>query len=225
MTDNHTTPPAPGATLPRMTFTEQLTFFFTKKPRTIASGTYHSTLMLIRDDIECCAPRGSNRLAFPRAMCLMVALDLLAKLHSGSDHQKEVGRRFIAFTDFALHHGNFGLCVGAKIWAFRNALHHSYRLPTSWRPPGLQSNVSRRFRLLEEREVEELTWDTDHETFINLFRLQKEIDVGIERFREHVAATGQKNFSGMFEKYGWLYVGQHARPEGPNIERTGILRN
>jgi hypothetical protein len=203
--------PAPGAVLPSMTFEQQLAFFFTKRPRKITHGTFHSTLILIRDDIKCCAPRGSNQLAFPRAMCHMVALDLLAKLHSGSDAKGQVGSRFIAFTDFALQHGNFGSDLGTKIWEFRNALHHSYRLPTTWKPPGAPSNVSRRFRLLEDRRVRELTWDTADETFINLFRLQKEIAVGIKRFREHVAAytapTDQHKFSSMFEKYGWLYVG------------------
>jgi hypothetical protein len=142
----------------------------------------------------------------------MVAVDLLAKMHAASDTPGHVGRRFIEFTEFALCGTSFGTDIGEKVWAFRCALHHSYRLPSSWKPKGSTTSVTWRFRLAEFIDDTRLTWDTSDSTFINLYRLQQEMEAGIRRFHTLVAArtdaAEQLGFSSMFDKYGWLYVGE-----------------
>jgi hypothetical protein len=196
-----------------LSFDKKVNLFFGNASMRVATGLIHSTLALTLSDIKDCAPRGSNTLAFPRAMCLMVAIDLLAKMYRGHDAQNEGGPRFIEFTEFALRGIASETDIGEKIYAFRNALHHSYRLPTEWKPKGSTTKVSRRFRLIEEGSEPRLTWDTsDACIFINLYRLQEEVEDGIKRF--HSLAAGftdsddQRKFQSMFDKYGWLYVGQ-----------------
>lgn len=194
-------------------FDEKVTLFFGKEPLSVTTGLIHSTLRIILNDINACAEPGSNHLAFPRAMCLMVAIDLLGKMRSGSDSSNAVGLRFIAFTEFALQGPTFGIDIGEKVYEFRCALHHSYRMPTEWRPNGSKTKLSWRFRLVEDKTESRLTWDTpDKCTFINLYRLQEEIEAGISRFRSVVCGytdpDDQIKFSSMFDKYGWLYVGE-----------------
>ena len=195
-----------------LTFDEKVAFFFGNTPTPVLTGCIYSTLAHILSDIRECADAGSNKLAFPRAMCLMVAIDLLAKMHAGSD-ANGVGRRFINFTEYALQGSKFGTDIGQKIYEFRNALHHSYRLPTAWKPKGVSGNSSWRFRLVEDQSESKLTWDTpDNCTFINLYRLQEEIAAAVGRFQSLVAGYStpddQLKFSSMFNKYGWLYVGE-----------------
>jgi hypothetical protein len=194
------------------TFDKKVAFFFGNTPTTVPTGRIYSTLAHILSDIRECADGGSNKLAFPRAMCLMVAIDLLAKMHAGSD-TNGVGQRFKDFTEYALQGTKFGTDIGQKIYGFRNALHHSYRLPTAWKPKGVSVNTSWRFRLVEEQSNPKLTWDTpDHCTFINLYKLQEEIEAAVNRFQSLVAGYStpddQRRFSSMFDKYGWLYVGE-----------------
>jgi hypothetical protein len=192
-------------------FNEKVAFFFGNTPTTVPTGRIYSTLALIFCDMRKIAVAGSNELAFPRAMCLMVVIDLLAKMHAGSDTTGKVGPRFRDFTEYALQGTKFGTDIGQKIYEFRNALHHSYRLPTAWKPRG--SAASWRFRLIEEQSKPELTWDTlDDCIFINLYKLQEEIEAATQRFRSLVAGYSapddQLKFSSMFDKYGWLYVGE-----------------
>ncbi len=194
-------------------FDDKAGLFFGNTPTPVSTGLIHSTLTLIFCDIKKIANAGSNKLAFPRAMCLMVAVDLLAKMHAGSDAKGEVGKRFVAFTEYALQGTKFGTDIGQKIYEFRNALHHSYRLPTAWKPNGVSVNTTWRFRLVEEQSNPKLTWDTpDHCTFINLYKLQEEIEAAVNRFQSLVAGYStpgdQRRFSSMFDKYGWLYVGE-----------------
>jgi hypothetical protein len=195
-----------------LSFDKKVGLLFGNTPMGVATGLVHSTLALTLSDIKDCAPPGSNKLAFPRAMCLMVAIDLLAKMCRGSDAQNEVGSRFIEFTEFALRGTAFGADIGEKIYAFRNALHHSYRLPTEWKPKGSTTKVPWRFRLVEKRSEPRLTWDDTDCAYINLFLLQEGIEDGIKRFNSLVAGYSnpddQLKFSSMFDKYGWLYVGQ-----------------
>lgn len=193
-------------------FDEKVAFFLGNTPTPVSTGLIYSTLALIFGDIRKIADAGSNNLAFPRAMCLMVAIDLLAKMYRGSDAQSEVGSRFIQFTEFALQGTASGTDIGEKIYAFRNALHHSYRLPTDWRPKGSPTKVPWRFRLIEEGSESLLTWDDTDCTFINLYQLREEIEAAIGRFHSLVAGYSTPDdrlkFSSMFDKYGWLYVGE-----------------
>jgi hypothetical protein len=193
-----------------MGFDEKVEFFFGATSKQVTTGHIHSTLALIVNDIRSCAEHESNSLAFPRAMCLMVTIDLLAKMCRGTDIQTESGSRFIEFTEFALHGTKFGTDIGEKIYAFRCALHHSYRLPTEWKPKGSKTKVAWRFRLIEDHNEPRLTWD-DGCTFINLYRLHQEITGSIPRFHAIVSAYAspkdRKKFQSMFDKYGWLYVG------------------
>ncbi len=184
-----------------LSFDGKVAFFFEDSPINHPLGRYHSTLSLILKDIEKCGAPGSNELAFPRAICSMVAFDLLAKMHAGSDNTGKVRERFTQFTQFAL--GKRGRKqVGEKVYAFRNALHHSYRLASEWKRKG--AVVDWRFRLIDDINEQRLMWNYKQSTIINLPSLQKELCQGITKLRSDVK---QNKFEPMFDKYGWLIVG------------------
>ncbi len=132
-----------------LNYNEKVAFFFGNTPY----GNCYSTLALIRNDINTMSHGGENHLAFPRAMCLMVALDLLGKMMEGSD-SNGVGYRFKNFVKFALDPSVHGANIGDQIWEFRNALHHSYRMHTKWTPTGSGNHTaSWQFRLIDAKAM------------------------------------------------------------------------
>ncbi|MDR3487165.1 MAG: hypothetical protein P4M05_19945 [Bradyrhizobium sp.] len=191
-----------------LNYTDKIAFFFGNTPH----GNCHSTLALIRNDINTLSQGGENYLAFPRAMCLMVALDLLGKMMEGSDSIGKVGDRFKNFVRFALNPTIHGNKIGDRIWAFRNALHHSYRMHTDWTPDGSGGHTaSWQFQLIDAKAVSWLTRDESSSTIINLARLHDESEAGFQRFQTLLASssnvTQRQGFESMFTKHGWMAVG------------------
>jgi hypothetical protein len=107
--------------LPNLNYGEKVAFFFGRTPINLPTGDFHSTLGLIRNDIATLSLGGPNSLAFPRAMCLIVAIDLLGKMRTGSDSNGGVGARFRGFVEFALDPATYGSNIGTRIYEFRNA--------------------------------------------------------------------------------------------------------
>lgn len=201
--------------LQSLSYEEKIAFFFGRDPLRRPTADFHSTLGLIRNDIATLSQGGPNSLAFPRAMCLMVAIDLLGKIQAGSDRTGGtggVGDRFKNFVQFALDPATYGSDIGTKIYEFRNALHHSYRMHTDWKPDGLGGHIaSWQFVLIDAPEI---TWLTENKadcTIINFYRLHEEIERGIERFHQLLEKTtdqtARESFENMFAKHGWMPVG------------------
>ena len=191
-----------------LSYDDKVQFFFGNTPH----GNCHSTLALVRNDIKTLSCGGENSLAFPRAMCLMVALDLLGKMHNGSDANGEVGYRFKNFVEYCLHPCIHGTNIGERIWKFRNALHHSYRMHTEWTPNGSGGHTaSWQFQLIDTAAVPWLTQDQSNSTVINLVRLHNKCEEGFQRFQCLLASSSEvaqrRGFESMFEKYGWMSVG------------------
>jgi hypothetical protein len=197
--------------LQSLSYGEKVAFFFGTQPIRRPTVDLHSTLRLLRDDIDALSKGGPNSLAFPRAMCLMVAIDLAGKMQAGSDGGG-VGGRFENFVQFALDPRTYGSDIGRKIYEFRNALHHSYRMHTEWKPDGLGGHIaSWQFGLIDNPGITWVTKNTSDYTIINLYRLHEEIERGLARFQQLLEKTAdqpvRKNFENMFDKHGWMPVG------------------
>jgi hypothetical protein len=189
-------------------YNDKVSFFFGNTPH----GNCHSTLALIRNDINTLSVGGENHLAFPRAMCLMVALDLLGKMNEGSDSLGQVGNRFKKFVQLCLDPATHGTKIGDRIWAFRNALHHSYRMHTDWTPNGSGGHTaSWQFQLIDANAILWLTKDESSSTIINLIRLHNECEAGFKRFHALLVSssnvTQRQGFERMFAKHGWMAIG------------------
>lgn len=116
LSQNSATEPGLIAMLLSLSYGEKVAFFFGTDPISLpTSGLVHSTLQLIRDDIATLSRGGPGSLAFPRAMCLMVAIDLLGKMQAGSDRPGGVGDRFKGFVEFALDPSTYGSDIGRRI--------------------------------------------------------------------------------------------------------------
>jgi hypothetical protein len=195
--------------LPSLSYEEKVTFFFCREPLRQPTGDFHSTLGLIRNDIATLSQCGPNSLAFPRAMCLMVAIDLLGKMRAGSDSIGGVGDRFRGFVEFALDPATYGSDIGRRIYEFRNALHHSYRMYTDWKPDGRGGHTaSWQLALIDAPKITWLTQDEANSTIINLARLHEGIEGGIQRFQQSLETatdrTARESFENMFNKHGWM---------------------
>ena len=197
------------------TYQQKVDFFFGDQPYSpnkTTGETYRSTLHLIKKDLAELSTGGCNSLTFPRAMCLMVAVDLCAKLYRGNDQEQQAGARFRDFVnDFDIDPARKN-DAGPMIWALRNALHHSYRMPTEWR--ATDGRQPRRFRLIDNRDKYWVSSDQDEETFINLYVLQKKCLDAFAVFHDNSSPRRlenekQEGLIKMFHKYGWLVVTDH----------------
>ncbi|GBQ90819.1 hypothetical protein AA23498_0991 [Acetobacter nitrogenifigens DSM 23921 = NBRC 105050] len=154
-------------------------------------------------------PNAKGRaLIFPRAMCLMTAVDLLAKMYDGKDEDKRAGDRFKDFIKFALPTEIYGEDIGATIYEFRNALHHSYQMPV---PKSNGKGMQRFFSLIYEVDNHKVSTDLGSKILINFPALHKACEVGFESFKKRLETTNllstRQGFEEMFSKYGWMSIG------------------
>jgi hypothetical protein len=195
-------------------YAESVQFFFSREPFVDGDQKVYSTLCLILNDIQTC--KDMNILAFPRAMCLMVAVDLLGKMYNGCDKPRKEGERFTKWLKKFVPNVDCD-----QIWAFRNALHHSYKMPTSWRPDGDKNREQNlRFRLID---APDRNWSTclvkvkgEDLIFVNLSKLEDVILEGVGKYKDNsIRETDQKkqeSFVDIYKKYGSLPIVNVALP-------------
>jgi hypothetical protein len=197
-----------------LSYAEKVSFFFGDDPITDGNGKIWSTLKLIRNDIKTCKDvekeKGHDYLLFPQAMCLMVAVDLLGKMQAGNDKPGGSSKRFQDIIKILLPMEKYGNNIDKEIYAFRNALHHSYKMATEWKPENKNAE-NWRFVLVNESTLQNCIYHDTDKTIINLYFLHESIDIGMTKF-QHILEkesdqTQRQNFLSMFDKHGWMPIG------------------
>jgi len=185
-----------------------------------SSPRQYSVLYLLRRDIRTCLGIHPNtgaeiecKALWPGTMAIMAGIDLLAKFLAGVDGSKRVkgkaqsvvGERFNRFV--REYFKPISLDDAETIYQLRNALMHSFGLRSETR-----SGRVYKFMLtaahgpLVQEQANDKYW-------IDILTLHDRFEIAIECYHADLRGDQdlQRNFDGMFPKYGTIYISDPRR--------------
>lgn len=209
-----------------MTLIDKLDLFFENPNKRLANAgvvdtnpnfpTLHckklSSLCLLRKDVRRCF-RQSDQILWPGTMAVLAGIDLLAKLHDGNDTNGAIGQRFRNFVNAFMLAGD-----GARVWALRNALLHSYGIYFED-----ATATPARFRLnstipLPTGSPSLFQTPMPNIVDLNVRELRTCFENSISSYETHIrgsAADQTARFEPMFDKYGWIWLCEFTAAGGP----------
>jgi len=172
------------------------------------SNNKYSSLHLLRTDIKSLGNE-KNKYYFPRSICLMVVIDLLAKMHFG-DKISNSKSRFIKFVDEFIPINNMvhNLTSGNILYKFRCSLHHSFNMSSGEKINDLENC---NFKLTNNDSIKAIYLIQGNTITINYTYLEISINSLIDIYKNYAEkATDEEyrdRFNKMFEKYGVMCIG------------------
>ncbi|WP_308721004.1 hypothetical protein [Komagataeibacter xylinus] len=139
----------------------------------------------------------------------MVVIDLLSKMRFGdSGDYGQVGKRFKDFVNEFHNEENISIDIGVILYAFRNALHHSFNMATNVR---LGDVDAYNFCLISAPSDQRLLSVNSNVVKINFNALEVFVNNLIESYKTHILHCENDaecdKFSVMLQKYGIMRIG------------------
>lgn len=201
-------------TAPITLSTDQQKEMFFRDPIEVPEPTgYFGTLYLLRRDLNDMREKTPNHALWPRAMVILAGIDLLAKFYKNADNSDRgsIGTRYKEFVGKFITRDDNAKSPNTKaVYMCRNALLHNF----GWYAINQEGTEEYRFTLSrsEDNWIVEKSADSAVDWKLNILKLEQSFDASIVEYKKLIDDKSKTSVSfpsgnGIFEKYGWMYIG------------------